>query len=97
MVWSFFLKGLGVLALRFQRTDQEYKTPFNLQIGGREWPIGLGVTVFALFLVAVANLFTKKIATIYGISFTLLLFALFIFSEKVNKRRAAAGTKKGLE
>jgi amino acid transporter len=97
VVWSFFLKGLGVLALRFQRTDQEYKTPFNLHIGGREWPIGLGVTVFALFLVAVANLFTKKIATIYGISFTLLLFALFIVSEKVNKKRALAGAKKGLE
>jgi amino acid transporter len=97
VVWSFFLKGLGVLALRFQRTDQEYKTPFNLKIGGREWPIGLGLTVGALFFVAIANLFTKKIATIYGISFTLLLFALFIVSEKVNKRRAKVGAKKGLE
>lgn len=97
VVWSFFLKGLGVLALRFQRTDQEYKTPFNLKIGGREWPIGLGLTVGALFFVAIANLFTKKIATVYGISFTLLLFALFIVSEKVNARRALAGSKKGLE
>lgn len=97
VVWSFFLKGLGVLALRFQRTDQEYKTPFNLHFGGREWPIGLGLTVGALFFVAIANLFTKKIATIYGISFTLLMFALFIISEKVNKRRAKAGAKKGLE
>ncbi len=97
VVWSFFLKGLGVLALRFQRTDQEYKTPFNLKIGGREWPIGLGLTVGALFFVAIANLFTKKIATIYGISFTLLLFGLFIVSEKVNKRRAKVGAKKGLE
>ena len=29
VVWSFFLKGLGVLALRFQRSDQEYRTPLN--------------------------------------------------------------------
>lgn len=97
VVWSFFLKGLGVLALRFQRHDQEYKTPFNLNIGGREWPVGLAVIVSMLFLVAIANLFTKKIATIYGVSFTLLLFALFLISERVNTRRTQAGTKKGLE
>jgi len=96
VVWSFFLKGLGVLALRFQRHDQEYKTPFNLKLGGRELPIGLAVTVLMLFFVAIANLFTKKIATIYGVSFTLLLFAVFLISERVNKRREAAG-KKGLE
>jgi amino acid transporter len=97
VVWSFFLKGLGVLALRFQRTDQEYKTPLNFKIGGREWPVGLGMTVAALFFVAIANLFTKKIATIYGISFTLLLFGLFLISERVNKQRAKVGAKKGLE
>lgn len=96
VVWSFFLKGLGVLALRFQRHDQEYKTPFNLKLGGREWPVGLAVTVLMLFFVAIANLFTKKIATIYGVSFTLVLFAVFLISERVNKRREAAG-KKGLE
>ena len=96
VVWSFFLKGLGVLALRFQRNDQEYKTPFNLRVGGREWPVGLAVTVLMLFFVAIANLFTKKIATVYGVSFTLLLFTVFLISERVNKRREAAG-KKGLE
>ncbi|MSV31410.1 MAG: amino acid permease [Bryobacterales bacterium] len=91
VVWSFFMKGLGVLALRFQRTDQEYKTPFNFKIGGREWPVGLAATVAMLFFVAIANLFTKKIATIYGVSFTLVLFTLFLISEKVNKQRAKAG------
>ena len=97
VVWSFFMKGMGVLALRFQRTDQEYKTPFNFKIGGLEWPVGLAATVAMLFFVAIANLFTKKIATIYGVSFTLVLFTLFLISEKVNKQRAKAGTKKGLE
>lgn len=97
VVWSFFMKGMGVLALRFQRTDQEYKTPFNFKIGGREWPVGLAATVAMLFFVAIANLFTKKIATIYGVSFTLVLFTLFLISEKVNKQRAKAGTKEGLE
>jgi amino acid transporter len=87
VVWSFFLKGMGVLALRFQRHDQEYKTPFNIKIGKTEIPVGLGLTVLALFFVAVANLFTKKIATKYGIAFTVLLFVLFLISERVNLRR----------
>ncbi len=87
VVWSFFLKGLGVLALRFQRHDQEYKTPLNLRIGGLELPVGLGLTVLLLFLVAVANLLTKKVATVYGVSFTIVLLALFMISERINARR----------
>lgn len=87
VVWSFFLKGLGVLALRFQRQDQEYKTPLNLRFGKFELPVGLGATVMMLFFVAMANLFTKKIATIYGVSATLLLFVIFLISERVNKQR----------
>jgi amino acid transporter len=89
VVWSFALKALGVLVLRFQRHDQEYKFPFNVKVGGIELPIGLGATTLMLFLVAIANLFSKKIATIYGVSFTILLYALFMISERVN-----AGKKK---
>ena len=96
VVWSFSLKGLGVLALRFQRNDQEYKTPLNLRVGKYEIPIGLGVTVLVLFFVAIANLFTKQIATYYGVSFTVLLFGVFIVSEKINRRKMKDG-KTGLE
>ena len=85
VTWSFFLKGLGVLALRFQRKDQEYKFPVNLTVGSVELPIGLGATVLMLFLVALANLFSKEIATIYGVSFTLLLTAIFMISERINR------------
>jgi Amino acid permease len=88
VVWSFTLKGIGVLALRFQRHDQEYKTPLNLHVGKIELPIGLAATTLMLLLVAIANLFTKKIATIYGLSFTLVLMVLFIISDKWNARRA---------
>ena len=52
VVWSFFMKSLGVLVLRYHRTDQEYKTPINLRIGGREIPVGLIVTTLILFFVA---------------------------------------------
>ena len=96
VVWSFFLKGLGVLVLRFRRHDQEYKTPLNLRIGRVELPVGLALTTLVLFMVAVANLFSKRIATIYGVSFTALLFVVFLFSERANARKQLR-KKKGLE
>jgi nucleotide-binding universal stress UspA family protein len=96
VVWSFFLKALGVTALRFQRKDQEYKTPLNLRIGGIELPIGLFLTTAILLLVALANLFTKQIATIYGIIFTIVLFLVFTVSERINARKHQKN-QKGLE
>jgi amino acid transporter len=87
VVWSFFLKGLGVLALRFQRDDQEYKFPVNVRFGRHEIPVGLAATTLALFFVALSNLVTKQIATIYGVSATLVLFAIFTISDRVNTRR----------
>lgn len=93
VVWSFFMKSLGVLVLRYQRSDQEYKVPFNIRIGGVEIPVGLGVTTAILGFVAVANLFSKQIATKWGIAFTILFFILFTISEKINKRHADSGHK----
>jgi amino acid transporter len=91
VVWSFFMKALGVLVLRFRRNDQEYKVPLNIRIGGKEWPIGLFATTVALFFIAVANLFSKQIATISGVGFTLLLFGVFTVSERYNRKRRQEG------
>jgi amino acid transporter len=96
VVWSFFLKAAGVLVLRYHRHDQEYKVPLNLHFAGREWPVGLALTTLLLGLVAIANLFTKRIATIWGISFTVLLFVLFTVSERINARKLKE-KKAGLE
>ncbi len=96
VVWSFFLKALGVLVLRFKRHDQEYKTPFNITIGGREYPIGLAITTLTLLFVALANLFSKKVATVSGVSFTLVMFLVFTISERLNRKRLQ-DVKKGLE
>ena len=96
VVWSFFMKALGVTVLRFQRTDQEYKVPGNFHIAGREIPVGLGLTTLVLGAVAIANLFTKQIATKYGVAFTLGLFVMFTISEKVNLRRKQTEPK-GME
>jgi amino acid transporter len=96
VVWSFFLKALGVTVLRFQRHDQEYKTPVNVRFGGIELPIGLFLTTIVLLLVAVANLFSKQIATIYGVAFTAGFFVLFTISERINARKHKE-KEKGLE
>src|SRR5450432_1622983 len=99
VVWSFFLKSLGVLALRYQRHDQEYKFPFNIRLGKVEIPIGLGLTTMVLGFVAIANLFSKEYATKYGVGFTLVLFAVFTISERINTRNRAREhlEKKSLE
>ncbi len=96
VVWSFSLKALGILFLRFKRHDQEYKTPLNLHIGGKEIPVGLILTTSMLFLVAIANLLSKQIATIYGVTFTVVLFAVFTISMRLNAKARAEG-KQGLE
>src|SRR5215471_1767163 len=96
VVWSFFLKSLGVLVLRYRRHDQEYKFPLNLNLGRIEIPVGLATTTLILGMVAIANLFSKQIATIYGVGFTVFLFIVFTTSEHINKRRAQQG-KGGLE
>jgi amino acid transporter len=89
VVWSFFLKSLGVLVLRYQRHDQEYKFPFNIRLGRVEIPIGLGVTTLILGFVAIANLFSKEYATKYGVGFTLVVFIIFTVSERINSRKRA--------
>jgi amino acid transporter len=87
VVWSFALKALGVLALRFQRHDQEYKFPLNIRFGEKEIPVGLAATTLVLLVTAVVNLFSKQYATIYGVSFTAAFFLVFTISERINIRR----------
>ncbi|MEP6962757.1 MAG: APC family permease, partial [Acidobacteriota bacterium] len=96
VVLSFFFKALGVTALRFQRHDQEYKTPLNLRIAGREIPIGLMLTTLVLGAVSLAIVLTKETATKWGVAFTLGLFLTFTVSEKINKSRKK-DEKQGLE
>ena len=97
VVWSFALKALGVLALRFQRNDQEYKVPINFHVAGKEIPIGLGITTLILLSTAIVNLFSKQYATIYGIGFTIAFFLLFTISERVNIRKHKTREKHALE
>ena len=94
VVWSFAFMSLSMLVLRFKyKGERALKVPLNFKVAGVEIPVGLGLVAFVLVSVAVTNLFTKKVATVSGISFTAALFAVFVFSEWDNRRRRrAAGT-----
>ncbi len=98
IVWSFAMQGLSVLVLRFKRPDvQEWKVPGNFQIAGRVIPFGLGLITLVLFAIAVINLFTKKVATVWGLGFTASIFVIFTLSEHYNRRRRATGERSDLE
>jgi amino acid transporter/nucleotide-binding universal stress UspA family protein len=89
VIWSFAMKSLAVLVLRFTEPgNREWKVPGNLQIGKTEIPVGLIVISAVLFITAIVNLFTKYQATIAGIVFSALFFTIFTVSEhRVRKER----------
>lgn len=88
VIWSFAFKGLAMLVLRFKdKSHREWKVPFNIKLDGNELPIGLGVIAAVLFSVAGINLITKEVATIWGVSFTIVFFTIFTISERINQRK----------
>ncbi len=89
VVWSFSFNALSVLVLRFrQPLNREWKVPLNIRIGGIEFPVGLSLITLFLFTLACINVFTKEIATIAGVSFTLAFFLVFTISEKINRKKS---------
>jgi amino acid transporter len=63
VVWSFAMKAVAVLVLRFRQPHgRDWKEPLNIRVGTREIPVGLGVITLALFALATVNLLTKKTA-----------------------------------
>jgi nucleotide-binding universal stress UspA family protein len=88
VVWSFSMKALSVLVLRYKKPeDREWKVGWNFHIGGREYPFGLFLITATLFFLAVVNVLTKKVATISGLAFTIVFFIVFELSEYYNKKR----------
>jgi amino acid transporter len=89
VIWSFALKSLAVLVLRYTEPEnRQWKVPGNFHIGGREVPLGLIAISAVLLITALVNLFTKSEATIAGVTFSAVFFALFTYSEhRVTKER----------
>ena len=67
VMWSFSMKGLAVLVLRYTEPGKrEYRVPLNFHIGEVEIPLGLALITLTLIALCVINLFTKEVATISG-------------------------------
>jgi amino acid transporter len=96
VIWSFALKGIAVLVLRYTHPqDREYRVPLNFTIAGKEIPLGLALITLVLLLIAIINLFTKPDATVAGVVFSALLFIGFTLSERSVRRRV--GTSQAAE
>jgi amino acid transporter len=88
VMWSFSMKSLGVIVLRFTKAGpREFRVPGNFKLGRLEIPFGLGLITLTLFATSIINLFTKQIATISGVVFTTTFFLIFTISEKITHRR----------
>jgi amino acid transporter len=88
VVWSFSMKALSVLVLRYKLPENRlWKTPLNIMIGKSELPVGLILITLSLFSLAIINVLTKKVATIAGLAFTIAFFIVFECSEIYNRRR----------
>ncbi len=85
VMWSFSMKGLAVLVLRYKQPGKrDFRVPLNFTIGKTEIPVGLGLITLVLFALSIMNLFTKQVATIAGVAFTLIFFTVFEISEKIT-------------
>ena len=89
VIWSFAMKSIAVLVLRFTEPgNRDWKVPGNLHIGKTEVPVGLILISAVLLITAVVNLFTKYQATIAGVIFSAVFFTIFTLSEHhVTKER----------
>jgi len=90
VIWSFAFKSLAVTVLRYTEPEnRQWKVPGNFHFRGVEVPIGLFAISLVLFSTAVVNLFTKQLATIAGVAFSVVFFAVFTVSERITARQHA--------
>jgi amino acid transporter len=89
VMWSFGMKGLAVLVLRYKQPGKRlFRVPLNFNLGSLEIPLGLGLITAVLFALCIVNLFTKEVATIAGVLFTCAFFAAFTVTEKITKQHS---------
>src|SRR2546421_2871296 len=83
VAWSFAMKALAVLVLRFKEPEAErWRVPLNIRLRKTEIPVGLGLITLVLFSLAGINFLTKTTATLSGFAFMVILFTAFSLSEK---------------
>jgi amino acid transporter/nucleotide-binding universal stress UspA family protein len=88
VVWSFVFQALSMVVLRFKdRRPREFKVPFNIRVRDVYFPIGLSLILLILLATAIANFFTKEVATMSGLGFGGAFFTLFMITDFYHKRR----------
>lgn len=88
---------LAVVVLRYTSPEnRQWKVPGNIHIKGVEVPVGLILISLVLFSTAIVNLFTKQLATIAGVSFSLVFFVILTISEHRTAYQHSSG-ESGLE
>lgn len=93
VLWSFVFQALSMFVLRFtDRSERTYRVPLNLRLGRIELPIGIGLILCALLILALTNLVTKTTATTYGTLFTVLCYIGLTISERRNALHLNAKT-----
>jgi amino acid transporter len=98
VAWSFAMKSLAVLVLRFKEPHAErWKVPLNIRVGRTEIPLGLMLITAILFSLASINVLTKKTATISGAAFTGIVFTVFSVCERRFRRRDGHEARLGEE
>ena len=94
VVWSFVMKGLAVLVLRYRQPGaREFHVPLNFKLGKTEIPVGLGLITLTLLAIAVTNIFTKQVATHIRRCLHLVLFGVFTVSERIAHQKGTAHTE----
>jgi hypothetical protein len=90
VIWSFTFNSLSMLVLRFKyKGVRGWKVPPNVTIAGTEIPIGLLSVFLVLLATALVNLATKSVATVAGVSFSVVFFVIFTVSEHTNRKKFA--------
>src|SRR5205814_644723 len=81
----------SVVVLGFKdRRPRAWRVPLNVRVGRWELPVGLALIFLVLLATALVNLVTKKVATEWGVAFTLVFFVIFWLSERIHHRQGAA-------
>ena len=88
VIWSFTFNSLAMLVLRLKyKGVRGWKVPPNITFAGHEIPIGLLSVFLVLLATALVNLATKSVATVAGVSFSVVFFVIFTVSEHANRKK----------
>ncbi len=88
VVWSFVFNTLSMVVLRFKmRGPRDFVVPLNIRYRDMYLPIGLGLVFLIMFLSAIANIFTKPVATTTGLCFAGAFLTIFTVTEAIHRKK----------